>query len=154
MFNQVKVFPTCAPPALAANEESETGRAPSGLCRLAPLRGCAQRSWRAATMALIASCFMHGLQLLSFRQPPFQQNTQLMFFAAAWSAFHLKCVIIMFVSSEILRCRLLTWLLDHPMNHTMFHCSTSQYIVLPCLVLSRLASSRLVSSCLILHYIT
>ena len=45
--------------------------------------------------------------LPSFQQPTFQKFTQINGFSAPWSAFHLKRVIIMFVSSEMLKCRLL-----------------------------------------------
>ena len=58
----------------------------------------------------------HVQVLLSFQQPTFQQFTQSNYCSAAWSAFHLKHVIIMFVSTYILKCRLLKLLLDHPMN--------------------------------------
>ena len=46
----------------------------------------------------------------------FNDSRTSMFFSAAWSAFHLKRVIIMFVSSEVLNCRVLKLLLDYPMN--------------------------------------
>ena len=46
--------------------------------------------------------------LLSFQSPTFQKYTNLKYFSAAH-------VVISFVSSEIIRCRLLKWLLDHPM---------------------------------------
>ena len=50
---------------------------------------------------------VHVRVSLSFRQPAFQHFTSIMAFSAAWSAFHLKHMIIKFVSSEHLRCRLL-----------------------------------------------
>ena len=39
-------------------------------------------------------------------------------FSAAWPAFHLKHAVICFLSSELLKRRLLTLLLDHPMKDT------------------------------------
>ena len=49
----------------------------------------------------------NGAVLPSFQQPTFQQFTQVNDVSAAWSAFHLKHAISMFVSSELLKCRLL-----------------------------------------------
>ena len=56
---------------------------------------------------------MYGV-LLSFQQPTFHKFTkqQTADFSAAWSAFHWKHVIIVFVSSELLKRRLLKCLLD------------------------------------------
>ena len=34
--------------------------------------------------------------------------------SAAWSAFHLKHTVVVCVSSELMKCRLLKWFLDHP----------------------------------------
>ena len=47
---------------------------------------------------------------------PSYELTDINGFSAAWSAFHLNRVIIIFGSSAILKCRLLKWSLDHPMN--------------------------------------
>ena len=38
-------------------------------------------------------------------------------YSDAWCVFHLKPVVLWFVSSEVLNCRLLKSLLDHPMKY-------------------------------------
>ena len=53
---------------------------------------------------------IHVQVLPSFQQPTFQTFTTNNICSAAWSAFHLKHVAILFVSSEILKCRLLNLL--------------------------------------------
>ena len=67
-----------------------------------------------------AACTIRIQVLPSFRQPTSQAIATSSDFSAAWSAFHLKRVIIMFVSSELLKCSSLKRLSDHPMNHGVF----------------------------------
>ena len=65
----------------------------------------------------------HVLVLLSFQQPTFQNfitNNEL---SAAWSAFHVKHVVVCVASSEHLKCRLLKRLSAHPMTHVSSHLS-------------------------------
>ena len=57
--------------------------------------------------------FMYGFTTTSTTYVSYIHKTDC---SAAWSAFHLKLVASLFVSSEIMKCRLLKWLLDHPMN--------------------------------------
>ena len=52
---------------------------------------------------------LHVRVLLSFQQPTFQQTQDINACSAAQ-------VVISFVSSEIMTCRLLNWLLDHPVT--------------------------------------
>ena len=60
---------------------------------------------------------LHVRVVLSFQQPTFQAFTTINnVYSAAWSDFHLKHVIIMFDSTELLTLMLLKWLLDHPMS--------------------------------------
>ena len=60
---------------------------------------------------------IHARDLPSFQQPAFQTFTTNNVVSAAWSAFHLKRVIIMLVLSDIMKWRLLKCLLDHAMTY-------------------------------------
>ena len=52
-----------------------------------------------------------------FNNPRFRDSQTNTFRLAAWSAFHLKHAVVCFVSSEIMKCRLLNLLLHHPTNN-------------------------------------
>ena len=70
---------------------------------------------------------IHVRTLLSIQQPTFQTFSTSDYLLAAWSAFHLKHAMIMFLSSECL--------LDHPMSSDRRHaqrcCEVSRSVKAP-----------------------
>ena len=83
---------------------------------LARTRCCFRvRAYRCPSASRGRALCTHGLSddqhqdsctgLLSFQQPTFQKFTKINVCSAALSAFHLKHVIVLFVSSDILKCR-------------------------------------------------
>ena len=77
---------------------------------LSSLGGRLGNVWIQVLMEAESRFMIHIRVLLSCQQPTSQQFTNVNNCSAAWSAFHLKRVIVRFVSSEISRCRSLKWL--------------------------------------------
>ena len=85
-------------------------------CVGAFVRARARSSHPRAPVRALLPAFLDARVLPSFQQPTFQKFTKLKNdFPAAWSAFHLTRAVVWFVSSEVLKCRLLKGLLDQPM---------------------------------------